>query len=155
MSRRCALVRCLILTATLALAALTLTGCIRRMVTITSDPPAKLWVNGVYRGETPVEIPYHWNWFYDIKLEKPGYQTFVIRERLYAPPHHWVPFDLLVELLPVRSPEPQWRHYQLIPDEEARLDPALRENDQGTPGELTDGTQGRQQNRGFLRRHRH
>lgn len=142
MPRRRALVRRLILTATLALAALTLSGCIRKMATITSDPPARLWVNGTYRGETPVEIPYNWNWYYDIKLEKPGYQTFVIRERFYAPPHHWVPFDFLVELLPVRSPEPQWRHYQLIPDEEALIDPALRENGTKARGEAQEGALG-------------
>lgn len=93
-----------------------LTGCIRKMATITTDPPcARISVNGTFRGESPVEIPYNWNWYYDIKAEKEGYEPFIIRERFYAPPHHWVPFDLIVELLPIRSPEPQWRHYQLVP----------------------------------------
>lgn len=98
---------------------LTLCGCIRKMATITSDPPgAGVHVNGAYRGQTPVEMPYNWNWFYDIKLEKKGYQPFVVRERFHAPPQHWVPFDFFVELLPIRSPEPQWRHYQLVPEGE-------------------------------------
>jgi hypothetical protein len=106
-----------------AAATLLLNGCgdggIRKVATITSDPPgAKVWMNGVYRGETPVEIPYNWNWFYDFKLSKEGYEDYIIRERFYAPPQHWVPFDFFAELSPVRSPEPQWRHYVLTPKRE-------------------------------------
>lgn len=98
----------------LPLLVLCLTGCIRKMATITSDPPgAKVWMNGVYQGQTPVEIPYNWNWFYDFKLEKEGYETYCIRERFYAPPQHWIPFDFAAEVLPVKSIEPQWRNYVL------------------------------------------
>lgn len=93
-----------------------LTGCIRQLATITSDPPcAKTYVNGVYRGETPVEVPYNWNWYYDIKLEKPGYETLVARERFYAPAKHVIPFDFFAELWPGESREDQWRHYTLCP----------------------------------------
>lgn len=94
-------------------------GCIRKSVTITSDPPnAKVWVNGVYYGQTPVEIPYNWNWYYDIRLEKPGYEPLTTRERLYAPMRHWIPFDFFTEIAPVRSRERQWRHYVLTPKKE-------------------------------------
>lgn len=106
-----------------ALLTLALFGCenggIRKVATITSDPPgAKVWINGVYRGETPVEIPYNWNWFYDFRLAKEGYEDYIIRERFYAPPQHWVPLDLVVEASPIRSNEPQWRHYVLCPKKE-------------------------------------
>jgi hypothetical protein len=96
--------------------ALCLGGCIRRMATVSSDPPgAKVWINGVYRGETPVEIPYNWNWYYDIRVEKDGYERLTARERFYAPVQHWVPLDLATEVLPVRSQESQYRHYVLKP----------------------------------------
>lgn len=100
--------------------ALFLAGCggggIRRMATITSDPPcAKVWMNGSYRGETPVEIPYEWNWYYDFRLEKDGYNPYVIRERFYAPLQHKIPLDLFVEAMPFKSNEYQWRHYVLTP----------------------------------------
>ena len=99
--------------------ALFASGCIRRMAVITSDPPAaKVWVNGVYRGQTPVEVPYEWNWYYEIKLEKPGYETKVARERFNAAPQHTIPLDLAVEALPVRSCENQSRHYVLTPARE-------------------------------------
>jgi hypothetical protein len=89
------------------------------MATITSDPPgAKVWVNGVYHGESPVEIPYNWNWYYDFRLEKPGYETFSTRERFYAPVQHWIPLDLVTDVAPVRSQESQWRHYVLTPKRE-------------------------------------
>lgn len=95
-------------------ACLLLSGCIRKQLTVTSEPAcADVWINGVYRGKTPVEIPYNWNWYYDIKLQKPGYESYCIRERFYAPAKHKIPFDLIAEILPVRSEEPQWRHYQL------------------------------------------
>jgi hypothetical protein len=103
----------------MALVAVAVGGCIRKTATITSDPPAaKVWLNGVYRGQTPVEIPYNWNWFYDIKLEKSGYEPLTVRERFYAPVRHWVPVDLVTELAPVRSKERQWRHYVLTPKKE-------------------------------------
>ena len=92
---------------------------IRKVATITSCPPgAKVWINGVYRGRTPVEIPYNWNWYYDFRLEKKGYQTQTFRERFHAPVKHWIPFDFFAEALPVKSEEPQWRTYTLVPEKE-------------------------------------
>lgn len=94
-------------------------GAVRKVATITSTPPgAGVWINGVYRGKTPVEIPYNWNWYYDFTLKKKGYTDFCIRERFYAPVKHWVPFDFFASALPVRSEEPQWRHYNLVPEKE-------------------------------------
>lgn len=91
-------------------------GAIRKVITVTSQPTgAGVWINGKYRGKTPVEIPYSWNWYYDIILKKEGYTDFCVRERFYAPVRHWVPFDFFAEAIPVRSEEPQWRNYQMIP----------------------------------------
>jgi len=92
-------------------------GAVRKVATITSEPSgAGVWINGVYRGKTPVEIPYNWNWYYDFVLKKEGYKDFCIRERFYAPVKHWIPFDFFAEAAPVRSNEPQWRHYTLTPE---------------------------------------
>ncbi|MBX7245679.1 MAG: PEGA domain-containing protein [Candidatus Sumerlaeaceae bacterium] len=105
--------------AVMLIAALSLTGCIRKSATITSDPPgAKCWINGVYRGQTPVDVPYNWDWYYDIKLEKPGYESMTTRERFYAKPTQMVPVDLITEIAPVCDKESQWRHYTLKPKQE-------------------------------------
>ena len=93
--------------------ALCLTGCIRQQVTITSDPPcAKVWINGVYRGETPVEVPYNWSWVYDVRVEKAGYETINARETFSAP-QSIPPIDVVAEATPWRNRDCQWRHYCL------------------------------------------
>jgi hypothetical protein len=92
------------------------TGCTRRILHISSSPRgAQLYVNDVYRGRTPVEVPFNWNWFYEIRLEAPGHETLSIRERLYAPPRHWIGPDLIAELVPWGSREDHHRHYRLNP----------------------------------------
>lgn len=89
---------------------------IRKSATITSEPSgAKVWINNVYRGKTPVEIPFNWNWYYDFKLEKEGYETLISRERFKAPGKHVIPFDFFKEVIPTKSQEQQWRHYILKP----------------------------------------
>lgn len=89
---------------------------IRKSATITSEPSgAKVWMNNVYRGKTPVEIPFNWNWYYDFKIEKDGYETLISRERFKAPAKHLIPVDLFKEAIPTKSQEQQWRHYVLKP----------------------------------------
>lgn len=98
------------------LALLVFPGAIRKVATITSEPTGSgVWINGVYRGKTPVEIPYNWNWYYDITVKKEGYYSLTKRERFYAPARHWIPFDLVTEAVPAKSHEVQYRHYQLVP----------------------------------------
>lgn len=110
--------RKLILISIAALALLFFPGAVRKVANITSTPSgAGVWINGVYRGKTPVEIPYNWNWYYDITIRKDGYREICVRDRFYAPVRHWVPFDLVTEALPVRSQESQNRHYNLTPVE--------------------------------------
>lgn len=118
MNRTCPYIR-LALALTLVVATLSFTGCIRRTAIISSDPPAaKVWINGVYRGQTPVEVPYNWNWFYDVRVEKAGYETKTARECFGPAPQHILPLDLAAEVAPFRSHENQWRHYVLTPKQE-------------------------------------
>jgi hypothetical protein len=92
------------------------TGCVRRMLHVSSYPTgAQLYVNNVYRGRTPVQVTYNWNWYYDLRLEAPGHETFEIREKLSAPPRHWLGLDLVAELMPWGSREDTVREYQLRP----------------------------------------
>lgn len=112
-------IRKLILITVAVMALLIFPGAVRKVATITSTPTgAGVWINGVYRGKTPVEIPYNWNWYYDFTLKMKGYEDFTCRERFYAPAKHWIPFDFFASALPVRSEEPQWRHYNLVPKKE-------------------------------------
>jgi hypothetical protein len=92
------------------------TGCVRKVLHVSTSPTgAQLYVNNVYRGRTPVEVPFNWNWYYEIRAEAPGHESYRIRERLYAPPRHVIGPDLIAELMPWGSREDPQRHYVLKP----------------------------------------
>jgi len=92
------------------------TGCIRSRVLITSDPPnATVKFQNVERGETPIAIPFIWYWYYDIALEKEGYEPVRTTERFRTPPWFLFPLDFFAELAPVPIPDTRERHYVLKP----------------------------------------
>ena len=98
---------------------LMISGCIRSRVIITSDPPeADLTFNSKYRGRTPVVIPITWYWFYDVELEKEGFEKITRKERFRAPVWFWMPLDLLMEAMPFPIYDTKYRHYVMVPSEE-------------------------------------
>ncbi len=85
----------------LILLAPVLSSCVRSKVIVTSDPTdAVVTMNGVPLGETPVEHPFTWYWYYDFIATKEGYQAAGTRERFHAPPWLWPGFDLVMEMMP-------------------------------------------------------
>jgi hypothetical protein len=62
---------------TLVTIALALAGCsTKRVLTIRSDPTgARVWVNGVDRGRTPVDVPFVHYGRFPVRLEKAGYES--------------------------------------------------------------------------------
>jgi len=92
------------------------TGCIRSMVRVTSQPSdARVTINYVERGRTPIEMPILWYWYYKIRVEKDGYEALEADERFYAPPWAVPPFDLFAEALPIPIKNTYNRHYVLKP----------------------------------------
>lgn len=78
-----------------------LSGCIRSKAVIKTDPPeAKVTFNSVYRGKTPIEIPFIYYWYYNIEIEKDGYKKIQKLERFHPPIWFYIPFDLIMEALP-------------------------------------------------------
>jgi hypothetical protein len=99
-----------------ALALCALTGCIRRRVVLTSEPPgAKVTWNKVYRGRTPIDIPYIWHWKYTLDLEREGYRPSSTVVRLRARPWFLEPFEFFCEALPLRFTDTRRRHFVLEP----------------------------------------
>lgn len=95
---------------------LLISGCVTHSLTITSDPPgAKVYVNDALKGETPVEYDFEWYGSYRLTLRKDGYQRLDDRKRLRAPSYLWIPFDLVMELLPLRIRDRQTWSYTLAP----------------------------------------
>ncbi len=83
------------------LTALIAMSCVRSKVIVTTEPEgAVVTMNGVHLGETPLEHPFTWYWYYDFVAFKEGYETTKVRKRFYAPPYLWPGFDLVMEAMP-------------------------------------------------------
>jgi hypothetical protein len=99
-----------------------LTGCVRRTLTVKSDPPGALvHLNGVEVGRTPMSRDFTWYGTYEVVLRKEGYETLKTRGKVIAPWWQWVPIDLAAELLPLHD-----KHtlaYTMKPYAEASFDP--------------------------------
>ena len=78
-----------------------LTGCIRRQLTIRSEPPgAEILMNDKPLGATPYAYDFEWYGWYRLTLNKPGYERLDDHALIRAPWYLWVPLDVVMELLP-------------------------------------------------------
>ncbi len=121
------------LTISLLLAVCCTSGCVRRTITITSDPPGTLvWLNDREVGRTPVTVDFLYYGTYDVRLEREGHEPKMTHGVARAPVWDNVPLDFFAEILPVEfHSRVQW-HYELMPlddDQDALRDRAesLRE----------------------------
>ena len=95
---------------------LLLSGCIRRNLTIRSEPPgATLYVNDKLLGTTPHSYDFTWYGGYRILIKKEGFEQLDARTELKAPWYLWIPLDLVMELLPVPIRDTRELAYQLQP----------------------------------------
>jgi PEGA domain len=102
--------------------ALLVTGCVRRTLTVKSDPPGALvHLNGVEVGRTPMSRDFTWYGTYDVVLRKEGYETLKTRGKVIAPWWQWVPIDLVAEVLPLH--DKRTLAYTMKPYAEASFDP--------------------------------
>ena len=93
-----------------------LSGCVTRSLTIKTDPPgANVYVNDQLKGETPITYDFEWYGWHRLTLRKDGYQRFDDRKQLRAPIYLWIPFDLMMELLPFRIRDQRTWSYTLTP----------------------------------------
>jgi hypothetical protein len=82
----------------IALAALG-SGCVRRTLTITSEPPGALClVNGREIGRTPVTVDFLHYGEYDVQLTKDGYEPLLTSGKADAPWWDIIPMDLVAEI---------------------------------------------------------
>jgi hypothetical protein len=96
------------------------TGCVRRDLTVTSDPPGALvFLNDTEAGRTPLTRPFTFYGTYDVRLRKEGYKTLKTKSLVLAPWWQWVPIDLVAELFPVT--DHQTKHFVMELDPEAEV----------------------------------
>jgi hypothetical protein len=103
---------------------LLLGGCVRRTITVTTEPPGALcWLNGAEVGRTPVTVDFLHYGEYDVQLVREGYEPLLTSGKANAPLWDIVPVDLAAELWPGESHADIRWHYVLAPREDDR--PAL------------------------------
>lgn len=112
----------------IGLCALTLTGCIERRLTVTSDPPgAIVWLNDLEVGRTPVDVDFEWYGTYDVRLALEGHEPLMTSAKADAPVHEWPGIDLFASVLPVGFENHVRWHFELEPtavDHDALLERA-------------------------------
>ncbi len=82
------------------LAALLSVGCIRRELTILSEPPgAQLVINGQGAGVTPAKLSFRHHGTYRVELRKTGYEPIVDALKLSPHLYERMPFDLVAGAL--------------------------------------------------------
>lgn len=109
----------ILLTVILALLTVSNSACVRRKLTIRTEPTgADVYFNDKYMGTTPVEFDFEWYWKHLVVIEKEGYKKLKNYETIKAPPYMWIPFDLVIELLPVPVRDYRELTYQLTPEED-------------------------------------
>ena len=93
-----------------------LAGCVRRSLTIRSDPPGALaYLNDRLVGPTPVTFDFQWYGWHRLTLRKDGYERVSDRKQLRAPVYLWIPMDLVMEMLPVAVRDTREWSYALTP----------------------------------------
>ena len=92
------------------------TSCVRRTITITTDPPGALvWLNDREIGRSPVDIDFEHYGTYDVRLARSGYEPLMTSGRAQAPLWDTVGLDLLAALAPLQIHNHLTWHYVLVP----------------------------------------
>lgn len=111
----------------LALCALVLPACQQRSLTITSEPEgARVWLNDVDVGRTPVEVDFKWYGIYDVRISKEGYEPLITAREASAPVWEYPVVDLVTAPFPLHDRQ-TW-HFDLVRTPES-LNRAAAEQD--------------------------
>lgn len=98
-------------------------GCVERRIRITTEPPgARVWLNDVELGASPVETAFTFYGDYDVRIEKDGYERLSTMRKARAPVHEWPGPDLIAAALPTRIQNEIHWHFELEPELESVLD---------------------------------
>jgi hypothetical protein len=94
-----------------------LSGCVRRRLTIRSDPPgAYVYVDDYPIGSTPVSSNFIYYGKRKIRLVKDGYETLTVMQSIPAPWYQFFPLDFVTEnVIPGEIRDHRTITYQLTP----------------------------------------
>ena len=91
------------------------TGCVRRTIVITTDPPhARVFLNDQEIGRSKISTDFLWYGDYDVVIRKEGYETLQTHWKVQPPWYQIVPIDFFAEVLwPGRLHDQHTRHFEL------------------------------------------
>ena len=103
----------------------TLSGCVRRTLSITTEPPqAVVYLNDQEIGRSEVTTDFLWYGDYEVIIRKEGYETLKTNWDIKAPWYQVIPIDFFAEVLwPGWVHDEHARHFVL----EKREDPSAEE----------------------------
>lgn len=109
-----------------AMLLLTPTGCVRRTLTITTEPSgALLWLNDEEIGRSPASVDFLWYGDYDVVARLDGHSTLVTNHPIKAPWYQLPGMDFFAEVLyPGWIHDQRQVHFELAPEslpEQAQL----------------------------------
>lgn len=95
------------------------TGCVRRTIRITTEPPnALVFLNDQEIGRSEVATDFLWYGDYDVIIRKKGYETLQTHWNIKPPWYQVVPIDFFAEVLwPGHIHNVHERHFVLKPQE--------------------------------------
>jgi hypothetical protein len=100
----------------LSAACVLLSGCVRRVISITSEPSgATVWLNDREIGRTPCEAEFTYYGTYDVRLQLDGYEPLDTTGEAVAPLFDTIPLDLAAEAAPAKLESRNAWHYTLVP----------------------------------------
>lgn len=95
------------------------TGCVRRTIHITTEPPNALVVlNDQEVGRSEVSTDFLWYGDYDVVIRKEGYETLKTHWKIEPPWYQIIPIDFFAEVLwPGHLHDVHTNHFVLEPQE--------------------------------------
>jgi hypothetical protein len=105
------------------LAVVSTTGCVRRRLTVRSNPAgAVVHIDNQRIGTTPCAVDYVYYGTREVRMSLPGYETLTVNQPLPAPWYQWPGIDFISEnLVPARIEDARTVSFNLQP---ARIEPA-------------------------------
>jgi hypothetical protein len=118
--------RALLAAVVLCGALVTLTACVERTISITSDPPGALvQLNDQEVGRTPLTIGFTYYGVYDVRLQHDDCKPLLTQKATEAPWWEAPGPDLVVEAIPGAKSDQRW-HFQLEPKPDSSVDALLQ-----------------------------
>lgn len=100
----------------LILAAAATGGCLKRTISVTTEPPGALvWINDVEVGRTPLETDFTFYGKYDVRIRREGYEPIITSAKAQTPVQEFPGVDILAEAAPVRMHNVVKWHWNLTP----------------------------------------